>query len=540
MVKPDLEPALLVLAPSYNAAIVNTSGTVLPSVNLLDGKAKQFDDGLYAAIDQAYYAGKGETLKSHLDLIRRLHAGVGNKTRAADYLAGGLSIAREPPTTISPRAQALAATFLSNQVVSKPIAFYTWTPTLSDCFKVLRYFSRPINDPAVFQEIARALKADPTLLADYQKALSFYARLSNPLVGLSPADLIDKPSPAANIPVSLFPPSTSRETELFDKLFPDGPPPDADLMRTLITAIRSGKVDLKPKKDGGWYDYQVHALETMLLPERGVESNRLMLTKAYKKRMLAAFEALITKRRETHSRSVKTSEAPGSSHPPAKLTSISPRLRVEPCPSYYLRTARSYAFLANFLESTVGEEALKSLHGLREKGLREGDLDAEVKFMRALFYGFYLLSAEDIGMKPEFLADEAVDRDLCEKTATEWLGKFKDDPDLAVDTRVAVPVSYDAARNTTRIWVTLGVRLTKLDVDYMIAPRIRPQSGEGEWAEVEAHLLRTASSLIAVDEFAEVEIPRGQVYNRVELRAICDAHKTRAAILGALKKPASR
>ena len=49
-------------------------------------------------------------------------------------------------------------------------------------------------------------------------------------------------------------------------------------------------MDLKPRKDGGWYDYQVYALETLLLPERGEETNKLMLTKTYKKRMLEAHD----------------------------------------------------------------------------------------------------------------------------------------------------------------------------------------------------------------------------------------------------------
>ncbi len=50
-------------------------------------------------------------------------------------------------------------------------------------------------------------------------------------------------------------------------------------MRELITAIRSGKVNLKPRKVGGWYDHQVYALETLLLPEKGAEANKLLLTK---------------------------------------------------------------------------------------------------------------------------------------------------------------------------------------------------------------------------------------------------------------------
>ena len=161
----------------------------------------------------------------------------------------------------------------------------------------------------------------------------------------------------------MFPPSSTRETELFERLFPNGLPPNANLMRELVTAIRSGKVDLKPRADGGWYDYQVYALETLLLPEKGTEANKLLLTKAYKKRMLEAFKALITKRRETHARQGppriapaamamraegtqrRLAEAPGRAEP--DLLPTGPPGRTPSWPT--------------FLESTLGESTLASL-----------------------------------------------------------------------------------------------------------------------------------------------------------------------------------
>jgi hypothetical protein len=537
VVKPDQNPELLELHPSYQSAVAKAKGQVLPSVNLLDGKAKQFDDGLYAALDQAHYSGDGEAMKSHVQLVNRIAAKVAGSSPAADYLAAGLSLAREP-VELSAKARSLADAFLASEVESKPIGVYTWTPVLSDCFRFLRFLSQPILDRGIAKEIARVLAEDPALLADYRKTLKFYAGLTNPVVGLTPADLIDKPMPPPNVRVSLFPPSSSRETELFMKLFPRGLPPDANLMRELITAIRSGKVDLRPRKDGGWYDYQVYALETLLLPERGEETNKLLLTKAYKKRMLEAFQALVTKRRETHVRQLEKAAAAEAAPMPEALRSVQPRLRVEPCPSYFLRTARSYAFLANFLESVLGESSLKSLHGLRESGQRALDLDSELKFMRELFYGWYLLSVEDIGLKPAFLEDEAVDREKCEKTAADWLASRQSDPDLAADTRIAVPVYYDPSTRATRFWMTLGVRLAKLDTRYAVGPRIRPaNSGESaEWKAVDPYKLVASEYVIPVDEFAEVEIKGGRVPNRADLREICDRMKTKAKIVAELKK----
>jgi hypothetical protein len=531
IVKPDQDPELLVLHPSYAAALKGAPWP-LASVNLIDGKAKQFDDGLYAAIDRAYYLGHGEAMKGHLPTIRRIFARVAKASPAADYLAAGLSLGAEP-VEASTKATALAARFLREEVYSKPIGFYTWDKSLSDCFRVLRFFSLPIQDKAIPVEIARVLREDKSLLDDYVKAYTFYARLTNPLVGRSPANLVDGPPLAEGERVSLFPPSTSRETELFGKLFPMGLPGDAHLIRELITAIRSGKVDLKPRGDGGWYDYQVYALETLLLPGRGAEANKLLLMKPYKMRMLEAFQALMTKRRETHVRSLEVKSA---SEPPEAVSSISPRLRIEPNPTYYLRTARSYAFLANFLGSTLGQDTLKSLHGLREGGERELDLDAELTWMRRLFYGLALLSAEDIGFKLSLLDGEAVDSKLAEDVAQDWLAKIGIDPDLAVDTRVSVPVYYDPQTGTVRLWVTCGVRLTTIEARYVKPPSLRPLDGSGEWKPVEWSQLERTHFMIPVDEFAEVEVQGGRVFNRAELRAICDQFKTKDKMVEALQK----
>jgi hypothetical protein len=248
--------------------------------------------------------------------------------------------------------------------------------------------------------------------------------------------------------------------------------------------------------------------------------------------MLDAFKALMTKRRETHVRQLEAA-AGGMAAPLAK---VAPRLRVEPCPSYFLRTARAYAFLADVLDSAVGAEALKSLHGLREGGAREQDLHAELGSMHALFYGLYLLSCEDIGMAPELREDEPVDREWCEHVASEWLAHWSQDPDLATDTRVAVPLYIDPMRRVTRLWATLGVRLTKLEASFARPPRARPQEGPGDWEVVEPNKLLTASYLIPVDEFAEVELNGLRTLTRAELRAVCDARKTKEAIVAALQQ----
>jgi hypothetical protein len=543
MVLPDAEGHLLELHPSYAAAVravknKHFGAVVLPSVNMIDGKAKQFDDGLYAALDLAYYQGLEGKLKGHVDLFARMLEKVGPDSPAAPFLAAGLTLAGRKPEGVSAgEVEAWIKRFESNPVQSKPIGVYTWSPALEDCFRVLRFYQQPFRgDMSIPKAVAEALKADPELRADYEAALKFYAKLTNPLKGLSFADMIDRTEPVpALTPVSLLPPSVSRESELFEKLFPLGLPPNVDLMRELVRRIRSGEVDLTPRPDSGWYDHQVYALQTLLLPQNGRQNAKLLLTKAYKERMLEAFKALMTKRRETHVRQLDIAMAPTAMAPPP-LKKVTPRLRLEPNATYYLRTARAYSFLADFLESTLGTDTLASVHGLRREGEREADLAVELAAMRDLFYGCYLIACEDIGMRPEFADGETVDREASLKAAADWLKKIEGDADLAVDTRVSVPVFADLIHNKTKLWATLGVRLAKLDVSFVRPPRARPAEGEGEWQTLRPDQLGGETYFIPVDEFAEVEVPRLHTFTRDEFRAICDQQKTKDKIVEALSK----
>jgi hypothetical protein len=548
--KPDEDADLQTLEPCYHDAIVlarqrHRGEEVLPSVNQFDGKAKQFDDGLYAALDLAYYRGLRERLRGHVDLVKALHARLNPGSPAASFLAAGLELAgvRVPAAD---RARWLRE-FERYEARSKPAGFYTWIDELKACFRFLRFFQREFanHELEVPLALAAALERDAALKADYVRAADFYRKLTNPHVCLALTDLPARPGVSfealcaerkvSHPTVAVFPASDSRESALFEKLFPIGLPPTAALMGELIRRIRSGEIDLRPGPNSGWYDYQVYALETLLLPEKGEEKDKLVLTRAYKKRMLEAFQALLTKRRETHLRQLNNPFVLGMSASIPLPKRITPRLRVEPCLSYYLRTARAYAFLVTFLEASLGKEALRSLHGLRQGGPRPADLYTELRSQRDLFYGLYLVSCEDIGLKPSLKKDQPVDGERCYKLACDWHRTAWDDPDLSADTRVAVPIFTDANRGVTRLWATLGVRVARLKVEYVRPPHLKPEDG-GDWAPVGGDRLGPVEYLIAVDEFAEVELRGLRVPTREELRRVCDRHKTKAAIVAALAR----
>ena len=137
-------------------------------------------------------------------------------------------------------------------------------------------------------------------------------------------------------------------------------------------------------------------------------------------------------------------------------------------------------------------------------------------------------------MKPQFLEGEGVDRIAAKEAALSWLETYGSDPDLACDTRVAVPIVADPMRNVTRLWATLGVRLAPLEASYARAPKVRPKGKGGPWQDVESRELSDRSYVIPVDEFAEFEVRGSKALTRTELRAICDRYDTKEAILEAL------
>lgn len=363
--------------------------------------------------------------------------------------------------------------------------------------------------------------------SDYERVLNFYAGLTNPpwrgsLLNLDEFD-----------DYSLLPPSTSREIELFQHLYRLGLPVETNLMQDLITHIKSGQVSLAPRENSGWYDYQTFALETFLLPERGNEKDKLLLTKLYKKRMQEAFKAILTSRRETHSRQLKGEGMGGEMLVEPEMR---PRLRVEPSPTFYLRNARAYAYLQKFLTESVGEDVLSSLHGLTEDGQRAQTLGVELESMKRLFYGMYLVSREDIGLRTDLTDDERAISDDCYKHAEQWLKNPWDDPDISIDRRVSIPLAFDIERRVTRLWMIVGVRIVELNASYEISPKIRPANEpQAAWKSVEQSKLEPQKTYIAVDEFVEIEL-RGKVsFNRAELRKICNRCETKDEIIKALQ-----
>jgi hypothetical protein len=521
---------------------------VLPSVNLIGGKAKQFDDGLYAAIDAWTVRNTEPGIRDLETLIRQLLTELNPANEPYAWLWASLEIgglispdeyARRPS-----RADAFARAFLAGND-AQPVGFYEWSDELRRVFQMLRYLQQPhFRREGVPDAIARVLARDPLWLDQYRRVLELYASLTNPFSGLTLLDLAENPDktlpelarlkgmrarPMAPT-VHFLPFSDSRETALFEHLTALGVPENLDLMRAFISAIRDGRLDLKPRQDAGWYEYQIYALETFLLPEKGREGEKLQLTAKYKQRMLEAFKASVTRTRETHIRQMDLAVATSMDAVPQE--GPAPRLRVEPNPTYFLRMARSYAFVQQLLMAHVAD--LNDLRGFAETGGRDMPLGDELESMRMLFYGLYFVSCEDIGLEPEALSDEVQSPDYLRALAAQWLKDWESDPDLAADTRVAVPI-LRVPGESEHYWATVGVRPVKLTANYARPPHWRPlESPDSEWREVESYKLKGADWVILTDEFIEFDRRNLPPLTRHELRDACDHYQTKEEIIRAL------
>ena len=548
LLKPDVDLNIIGFHKNYRDALasVQASGiTVLPSVNLIDEKSRQFDERLYAALEQYWFLGISGGYAGDLDCLVRLAKAVPQDSRAAAFFSVGLQLANVDFRSTNPNAEVeFRQRFEAELTQTKPIGFYTWNEQLKKCYQVGRFFQLDfeLNKNDWMQIIIRVLKEDPELFADYGKVLARRSRLSGLATRLTIKDLVDSPSAAdllrirreRNLPstsISLFPPVVSRESELTRRLLADDFSTQLNLIQELVKAIRNGKADLNPTAESGWFDYQVFATETLLAPNKAAESKHLLQSANYKRRSIETYQASITIRKETQllRKEAAAKEVLLPQDPP--LT-FAPQLRIEPAPTYFLRMARSYQFLGQVLRELVDESVLPQLVGLSEQGLRSQPLLVELQEIQRLFYGCYAISAEDIGLEIQLTDEERAGLIESRDFAGTWLADLNQDPDMAVDTRVIVPVKIDLKKGSVFNWATLGVRFCRLKVRYesAAAPRILDPN-TGEWNLIPPEQLEESTYLLPVEQWASIALSATQVFNRTEFQQRCDNAFSREEIL---------
>ncbi len=591
------------LHPSFAAALqaMPKDTKVLPSLQMMQFKAKSFEDRFLAALDThrflhspALNGGLYAFATQLLNTLRDTQPGSEERDRALAFLATGLDLGQKDIPELPKKSEQFRTLqqedFLRGGVLAKPIGFYQDTEELKALFQASRFYQKNMTIPVALQ-LSALFKTHPELYAHYERQLTLERILNNAPATFSVADLQpylhlaadptalakalcstpkgqeilarhpkdteDKPS------VALFPGSTSRENELFIELYSGSSQlPWENVMNRFIKAVQSGERSLAPNDDSGWFDYKSYALEPLLLPERAQEKSKLCMNREYKKHLLESLKTALTQQHETHIRAIPpvfTLGCPENYKPRVEFI-LTPTFAVEPNATYLLRAARAFRFMRNALCTVLPEKELRQVSMKNAAGKDESLFEA-LENINQLFYGLYLQVCADIGMQPGLEQGE-VETDAMESTrqvAKQWLNEILDDPVFEQDTRYATPVLAAPNQNKARYWTTLGVKMITLTVSFIDQPAVRlqdtktneilfekqPKERYDPYPPFKAKNRQTVALtqtkrfyLLPVQIFAEANGPLTPL-TRTEFRALCDKHKTQEKILLALEKHSS-
>jgi len=509
-----------------HAAFLRAHPGAIPSVQTVVTYAKQLDDTIYAGVQYAVQAGLAPAaLAKRAVVADTLAYLLAHRAPLADdaiiVLAAAAHAAGDAPALpadLAPRLAGFEHDFDQDTARSKPIGFYTWSDELRAIWRQDRLLQTALFPPAACA-VARAIAADPARTQHYLQLVGLQAAMTNPpestLADLLP--IAGKPA-CTQLPHAFLGASHTVEDALYNRLYPMGAPPDADLMRDLVEAIRAG-LDLAPKPEDGWYQHQTWALETLLVTDKAEERAKIAFTARYHRRLREAFSTLLTQHRETH---IEAAGAKSAGAPPPPRV---PNFRLEPLATAYVRHARSYVFLESALEQVLGPAMLDSASALGAGGPEPETLRARIRRARDLFYGAYLMSCEDLGMRPRLDAagdPPAAARGELIRNARGWLAGLAGDALAAADVRVIVPIAQ-LGQGRAKYWAVIGVRTTLAGYSYIWGPTMSQPSPD-EMARVP----------LPTEQFLEVT-SSATPPTREEFRALCDKQQTAAAIKAALE-----
>jgi hypothetical protein len=518
------------LLPTHASPQKPMSSERFVSASMLAFKAKQFDDGLYAAVDLAAQQGVGKYL-GKISLLRELtrvlaRGGLQGEMSGVVFAAARLgAIPIEEPSPMELPVARQIKRFLADEKASKVLGFYSWTQELSQILQQDRMLQSKVSDRRAVDEVAGALRECGSAYATYVDYLTLASRLTNPLAAEDLRDWLEHPALDDSGPVrscSFFPPSRAYETDLVKQLYENTPISEGfNLVQEMVQRIRDGRLSLKPTEKSGWYDYQTWALEPLVLPDRMPEAVKLKFSEEYREHLLELFKGIIAITRETHVKQLETPEvvlARGPSPPPRKQIYVSPRLSLEPLAAFYARRAIAYSFVRGVLLDTFGPDGLKKMRRMTPDGPVGLSLEDELGQMIAIFRGAHSCVNCQLALAPSDVLPPLPDSSAAISTFQDWASKMDNDPDLGRDPRMMVPVFYDVQRKKTTVWVLLGWRTRLLWISYVTPPVVQMKDKNGRAADNEIDIKFSGQyEFAAYPVSAEVYVSR--LLNRKNFRS---------------------
>lgn len=481
-VSPLEETLLRPVSPSP----VSSNPSSFVSAAILSAKAKQFDDGLYAAVELAAQSGcgklsgKGVLLKEIADYLGAQH--LSEKSNVQQVMLGAAKLGDlhiNVPDDLSASIDVQISDFMKDEVSSKPIGSYTWSDSLKRIYRQDRMLQSELKGSDGIASLVGFFRKDELAQRAYVDQLALASSLTNPFRKEDLRSyLIGAGRQANEFPNQnryFLPPSASHEDELLQKLYGNKPIPDGFvLIDEMVNRIRSGKIKLAPRKDSGWYDYQVWSLEPLVVPTKMPEAQHLRFSDNYEKQLVELFKGLIALSRETHIKQLGKSGGGGAGGSDQTIRIfIFPALSCEPLATYYFRRAVSYKFVKDLLEHQIGVDGLRQLHRLKQAGESAKSLDDELNEMENLFAGAYVSISRQLGTPDSRLLK--LDDNPIPETSVAMFQKWAAspiDPDVSRDERMMVPIFYDLQRRKTKAWVFLGWVSDDMSVDFEKTPSV--------------------------------------------------------------------
>ncbi len=517
------------------------------STAIVAQKAKNFDDGLLAAIEYLAQDGTGKMqgkqviLQQLIEILKDMHlkkrqdAMANFKVQTMIYSALVLGGGR---AEVEPRIRKASSdsitVFFKNELRSKPIGFYSWTEKLEKIFKQDRFLQKIISGSKERLILQKALSHNKQVTIDYTSHLNLIEQLNNPF---SP-EFCDLRQPAGkgapSCSCSVIPPSMAHETELVKQLYGNRPIPKGfSLIDALIKKIQDGKISITPKKTSGWYDYKTYALEPFIVPESMPEAAKLDLGDEYKQLLVEVFKSVLALTRETH---IKSLEIPlAGAAMPEEIVEVYPDLSCGPVASYYLRLGKAYTFVKTVIRKCFTKTDLMQARRLMPYTRSQKPLLTEMQEMESLMYGLFLITAGEIGLKvtKEMTnrKPEVLKRD--KETAQKWIAGIKEDIDLARDNRMMVPVFYDVQRRKTKVWAVLGYAVRPVTISYKKEPTFVLTNTKREKINRKVKF-KSQDRFIIYPVSAEVYT--NKILNRKEFQELCDKYKNQKSIIKAIEK----
>lgn len=521
--------------------------SLIPSASMIFAMGRDFDSGVLGALDLCLVEGKNDAKIGLVDLLERIFNKLEKTDQIRTFFAAALEIAGRKvdvfPEEVVRRNIWLNRYRNIRRIASPPVDFYTWNEDLVRAYDIETFLQDEFSKKQWFMaaQLARTLgkEENADLLKQYRYILESFDLIYLPkrvftiddltqfkLVGDESIMDMFRRTAGRQYRIMFLPPSWRREQIHFAEMLPMGVLQGLDPICELTQRSMIGYVSfIPPSGRPGLEQFQAMALDSLLAEKNSIEADKVLYTLPFKERLIGPYYAV---EREVTDPSNYPQPTPWT---PTDESKISPKLRVEPMPMFYIRSARAYNYMFRAASAILGPQTMRDVRRILPNGQRsEKPLYDDLRAIQRLFYGLYIVTCEDLGVAPTFEAGDEVDREVCYREAVEWLSHAFDSPQASNDDRFISPTidvrASDKKSGDLLIltWANLGYQILKANSSFVPerGPQIKGAQSGSIWGAPDSSKLGESKYLLPVLRFKMLElVSRGSLPTK-DFQEICD------------------